>query len=255
MKYAMIVFPAAPVRKTAAHTGEMMNQLLFGETVQVIKSKKGLWIKIRSMHDGYEGWITKSLLAPVDKETAKSNPAFVTTDILSVIEVGDKKMNIPFGSSFPFFNAGKGVAGGSNYSYTGHYLNRAEQKPGAALLGQLTIAWLNAPYLWGGRTALGVDCSGFVQVIYKLMGIDLPRDAWQQAGEGKAVKKFNLIQPGDLAFFGTKKRIKHVGIILENKQIIHSSGKVRMDAISKKGIVDQSTGKLTYRLQAVRRIW
>lgn len=255
MKYAMIVFPAAPVRKAASHSAEMTNQLLFGETVQIVKSKKGLWIKVRSMHDGYEGWITKSPLQPVEKEAAKNRGVFATTDMLSVIVAGDRKMNIPFGSSLPFFNAGKGEAGGVKYSYLGQYLNRKEQKPGTALLNQLATSWLNVPYLWGGRTPLGVDCSGFVQVIYGLMGIDLLRDAWQQAEEGKAVKKFNLIETGDLAFFGTKKRILHVGIILGNKQIIHSSGRVRIDAISKKGIVDLVTGKLMYRLQAVRRIW
>lgn len=255
MKYAMIVFPAAPVRKKASHSAEMVNQLLFGETVLVVKSKKGLWIKIRSIHDGYEGWITKSLLTPIEKEIAMIRPVFAATDILSALVTNDRKMNIPFGSSLPFFKAGIGNAAGENYTYDGSYLNREEQKPRPTLLNQLTTSWLNVPYLWGGRTPLGVDCSGFTQVIFKLMGIDLPRDAWQQAREGNAIQKFSNTLPGDLAFFGTKKKIVHVGIILEGNKIVHSSGKVRVDKISKKGIVDESNGKLIYQLQAVRRIW
>ena len=101
----------------------------------------------------------------------------------------------------------------------------------------------------------GDDESGFVQVIYKLMGIDLPRDAWQQAQVGKSVKKFDEVQPGDLAFFDNKEDIIHVGIILENNQLIHSSGKVRMDLLTKKGIINSETGKKTLRLRAVRRIF
>jgi gamma-D-glutamyl-L-lysine dipeptidyl-peptidase len=117
------------------------------------------------------------------------------------------------------------------------------------------MRWLNAPYMWGGRTVLGVDCSGFVQVNYKMMGIDLPRDAWQQAQEGKAVKKLKDAQTGDLAFFNDKEEIVHVGILLNNEQIVHASGKVRIDLIDRKGIINADTGKRTHQLEAIRRCW
>ena len=123
------------------------------------------------------------------------------------------------------------------------------------MIKQLTSSWLNAPYLWGGRTPLGVDCSGFVQVVFKLLGIDLPRDAWQQAQEGVAVKKIAESLPGDLAFFDNKEDIVHVGILLGEGQVIHASGKVRVDGIDKKGITNKQTASPNIRLRAIRRYW
>lgn len=255
MDYAVITVPAAPVRRKPMHRKEMVNQLLFGETVKLLKAKGDLWVKIRSLHDGYEGWMTNTMIGPVEEAVANTMSAFATTDMLSVISAGDKKLNIPVGSSLPFFENGKGKLGDIAYDFTGNYCKRDDQQPGAELVQRLTSSWLNAPYMWGGRTPLGVDCSGFVQVIYKLMGIDLPRDAWQQAQEGKAVKKFSLVQSGDLAFFNNKEEIVHVGILTGTDQITHSSGKVRIDMIDKKGIINAETGKRTLRLEAIRRLW
>ncbi len=255
MEYAIVNVPAAPVRRKPMHQKEMVSQLLFGETVKVLKSKGELWVKIRSLHDGYEGWMTNTLLDEADETAANTTSVFATTDLLNLVMLDNKKLNIPVGSSLPFFENGKGRLGKTEYQFFGNYCKRDEQQPGAELLQQLTLPWLNAPYLWGGRTPLGVDCSGFVQVINKLMGIDLPRDAWQQAQEGEPVKKFKDSQSGDLVFFDNKEDIVHVGILLGDGKIIHASGKVRMDGIDKKGIINADTGKRTLRLRAIRRLW
>ncbi|MDZ4809831.1 MAG: C40 family peptidase [Bacteroidota bacterium] len=255
MEYAVIAVPAAPVRRKPNHRKEMVSQLLFGESVIVLKTEGNLWVKIRSLHDGYEGWVTNTMLESVDEMIAKSANTFATTDMLSIISIDNGQMNIPVGSSLPFFDNGKGRLGNVDYSFSGHYFKRDEQRPSGELVKQLSEKWLNAPYLWGGRTPLGVDCSGFVQVIFKLMGIDLPRDAWQQAQEGKTVKKFADLQPGDLAFFDNKEDIVHVGILLGDGLVIHSSGKVRIDGIDKKGITNKKTGSPNIRLRAIKRYW
>ncbi len=255
MDYAVVAVPAAPVRRKPSHRKEMVSQLLFGEAVKVLAAKGDLWVKIRSLHDGYEGWMTHTMLQPVDKAIATTKTVFATTNMLNSISIGDKQMNIPVGSSLPFFENGKGRIGNLEYFFSGHYFKRDGQQPAAELIKQLTAAWLNAPYLWGGRTPLGVDCSGFVQVIFKQIGIDLRRDAWQQAQEGKGVKKLADSRVGDLAFFDNKEDIVHVGILLGEGQVIHASGKVRIDEIDRKGITNEQTGSPNTRLRAIRRYW
>ncbi len=255
MEYAVVTVPAAPVRRKAGHRKEMVNQLLFGETVAILRSKSDRWVKIRSLHDNYEGWMTSGQLESISEKEARAETGQVTLDFLSKVSLHNKSMQVPVGSSLPGLEHTVGTIGGMNYQFEGSFLKRYEQIPGYELLHQLSFPWLNCPYMWGGRTPLGVDCSGFVQVNYKMMGIDLPRDAWQQVQEGRRIKKLKEAEAGDLAFFDDKDEIVHVGILLNPEQIIHSSGKVRIDPIDKKGIIHSDSGKRTHRLEAIRRLW
>ncbi|MCC7402198.1 MAG: C40 family peptidase [Chitinophagaceae bacterium] len=254
MEYAACKVPAAPVRKKASHKSEMVNQLLFGEAVMVLKIKKK-WALIRSVPENYEGWITISHLEEIDGSLALQYDPWVTSDLLSVIDIGGKPMHISAGASLLGFDGKSGKFGTLEYYFSGNRIKRNEVIPGEEVVRKLSIQWLNAPYLWGGRTILGVDCSGFAKTIFKMMGIDLPRDAWQQAQKGKQVKKLKDAVAGDLAFFNDKEEIVHVGILLSNGEIIHSSGKVRIDTITKKGIISSDTGKRTHRLKMIRRYW
>jgi gamma-D-glutamyl-L-lysine dipeptidyl-peptidase len=255
MDYAIVNVPAAAIRRKPRHHKEMVNQLLFGETVRVLKTKDERWVKVKSLHDEYEGWITTSLLEETDEVTALQKPVFVTTGLLTRISNAATSLHIPVGASLPGFEEGICRINKQEYQVDGPVYNRMENPAAAVLIEKLVQPWLNAPYLWGGRTPLGVDCSGFVQVNFKLLGIELPRDAWQQAQSGEPVNKLTDARTGDLVFFDDKEEIVHVGILLNNETVIHASGKVRIDPIDKKGIIHAQTGKRTYRLKAIRRFW
>jgi len=253
MEYAVCVVPAAPVRKKPSHKVEMVNQLLFGETMEVLRSKHN-WLNIQSSSDYYEGWIRSNLVKPI--EARSLDGAIVTSDLISTIRIENAEMHIPVGSTLARFGNGTGEIADLRFQFRGSTYCRQQIKPDEQLVVRLTTQWLNAPYLWGGRTPLGVDCSGFVQVIFKLMGIDLLRDARLQAGQGIKVKSLKQSRCGDLAFFrNNKKKITHVGVLLSPSQIIHASGRVRVDNIDEKGIINVETGSRTHALVVIRRYW
>lgn len=254
MEYAACKVPAATVRKKASHKSEMVNQVLFGETMMVLKEKKK-WAWVKTISDNYSGWIAVSQLEEIDRDLAAMPNPWVTTDLLCVVELSNQTINIPWVSSLLGFNGSVGRFGKIEYRFSGKAIKRNEIIPDKEVIKIFSMKWLNAPYLWGGRTLLGVDCSGFVQTVFKMLGIDLPRDAWQQAQKGDRVKKLKDAQTGDLAFFDDKEEIVHVGLLLNNTQIIHSSGKVRIDMIQKKGIISSDTGERTHKLRAIRRYW
>lgn len=252
MDYAIVKVPAAPVRRKARHQTEMTNQLLFGDAVRILKQKGSLWVKVRSLADNYEGWVTRNLLQEVST-TGRELKHIIAADLINTLDINERTMHVPLGATLPAFENTGGKLDDINYTFNGKYIDANEQVLTAGLVKALTFQWLNAPYMWGGKTIMGVDCSGFVQVNYKMMGIGLPRDAWQQAQEGETVGKLKQAVCGDLAFFDDKDEIVHVGILLGDDQIIHASGKVRVDHIDKKGIINSETDKRTHSLRVIKR--
>jgi len=124
MQYAIVSVPAAPIRKKPGHRKEMVNQLLFGESVKVLKTKGELWVKIQSLHDGYIGWITNTMLQSTEEDRANTMNVFVTAEMLGSALLAEKKMQIPVGSSLPFFENGKGRLGETEYLFSGKYFKR-----------------------------------------------------------------------------------------------------------------------------------
>ena len=253
MSYALCNVPAAPVRIEPAHRTEMVNQLLFGETMEVLEEKEE-WIRIRSLYDQYEGWLTYHLITAIDESLAKKPVQFVATGLVNPVTLPDQLINIPMGASLTGFDEETRLLWDEQYKYHGTY--RDMNAPfDVEQMVRTAHTWLSAPYLWGGKTFMGVDCSGFVQTVFKAGGIVLPRDAWQQAEKGMEVNSLTEVKPGDLAFFqNEKQRVTHVGILLGSHEIIHASGRVRIDQIDHLGIMNRETRKRTHALHSIRRV-
>ena len=252
MEYAIRTVSAAPVRREPGHRAEMVNQLLFGETMQVLEMKEE-WLKIRSLYDDYEGWLTPHLINEIEGAVANAPLHFVATGLVNPVIKNNQLINVSMGASLTGFDEERKQLWNENYTYHGMYSNcfRSFDKK---QLWCTASAWLNAPYLWGGRTFMGVDCSGFVQTVFKVLGIRLKRDAHQQAVQGQTIENLQDAQFGDVAFFHTGNgHVTHVGIICNNKQIIHASGRVRIDTLDRQGIIHSETGKRTHQLHSMRR--
>jgi len=251
--YAIVTVPAAPVRKSPNHRREMSNQLFFGETVQITANKDNQWLKVKSLYDGYTGWLTPHLVTTIDPASAMQESSFLASQFLTSIQLDNQTVRIPLGATLPAFKNNKGVIAGMPFRCLSKPINTATIKDPKNQLLENAHLWLNAPYLWGGKTILGVDCSGFAQTQYKLVGLPLKRDAWEQALEGRHITSLRKAQASDLAFFEDKGKIVHVGILLDSKTIIHAAGKVRIDAIDGKGIINSDTGLRTHQLKLIKR--
>ena len=254
MEYAVCTVAAAAVRKEPSHKTEMTNQLLFGETMKVLETKDE-WFLVRSMYDNYEGWLTHHLIDEIGKDIAWEPLQFVCSDLVNFIQFSNQLLNAPMGAALTGFEKETGALWDKQYSFDGQYRS-FEQPSNENELLETARKWLNAPYLWGGKTLMGVDCSGFVQTVFKVHGIRLGRDAWQQAKDGEGVEQLSLAKTGDVAFFNNSEgKIIHVGILLNRNQIIHASGKVRIDKIDEEGIINLQTGKRTHQLHSMKRFF
>jgi hypothetical protein len=252
MGYAICVVSAAAVRKEPAHRSEMINQLLFGETVEVLELKEE-WRRIKSLYDNYEGWISFHMIRDIEAVLAMSPAPFVTTGLLNPLTLPKQLLNLPMGSSLTGFDEETRLLWDSEHKYHGTYRN-VQQPFNTDLFWSTVHSWLNAPYLWGGRTFMGVDCSGFTQVVFKILGIGLKRDAREQVEQGVLVDDLNKTHLGDLAFFhNAEGKVIHVGILLNEHKIIHASGKVRIDTVTAQGIFNLESRSETHQLHSIRR--
>jgi cell wall-associated NlpC family hydrolase len=234
----------------------MVSQMLFGEMAEVIGNHEN-WFQVRLHYDNYTGWIDKKQVAPVSDEEVKhleSSKTFLSSDLVQ-IAIWDENQICPIviGSTLPNYKDGKFSIGKTHYSFEGNSIEISAPSPNKVL--EFAYLYLNAPYLWGGRSPFGIDCSGFTQLVFKLCGIKILRDASQQAEQGITIEKLEESIPGDLAFFGhPEKKISHVGIILPGKMIIHASGKVKINRLDSKGIFNEDINDYSHNLRTIKRI-
>ena len=238
-----------PLRADHSDQSEIVTQMLFGE-VGVILKTHNQWLLIKMAQDGYEGWIDHKQVVFITE---------VSFNKLKNITHRQEELVLPLWTSYGNIHTVKGsVLPSTSESFKMEELSFTwEKKPvvsSVASIVETAMSYLNAPYLWGGRTPFGIDCSGFTQAVYHFNGFQLPRDASQQVHEGKTIE-FNDVQPGDLAFFENKKRrIHHVGIILKENKCIHASGQVRIDSLSQQGIIHAEKKELTHSLHCIKRL-
>lgn len=237
MDKGICIVTVAPVRAENSDRAEIVTEILYGESADILEVNKN-WTKIKMHYDGYEGWMdTKQIKTVTEEYLANRKVTMITEDFSSIMTLEGKTL-LSMGSEVEF------PAVASRRSH--------DVRESIALTAK---EFLNIPYLWGGKSFFAVDCSGFVQLVFKIHNIKMPRDTYQQAEVGEALSFVEESQPGDLAFFeNSEGKIIHVGIMLDNQKIIHASGKVRIDTLDSSGIFNKEMNKHTHKLRVIRSI-
>lgn len=248
------------VRGEINNESEQVTQLVFGDIYQILRhSENKKWAFIENEFDKYQGWIPTESIFSVSEEYYNDfdeQTHLVAADHKGFVMIKGKKINISSGSSLPFLEKGFIKIGTEKYPYKGKS-QQLEKKYTSKQLLNIAQTYLGIPYLWGGKTNQGIDCSGFTQMVFKQNGFNLPRDSYQQAEVGKKVT-LKEAQPGDVAFFQRKAegegKVVHVGIYLGEGKIIHADGKVRINALDETGIYRDDLGKHSHFLKFLRRM-
>jgi len=235
--------PLIPLRAEPSERSEMLTQVLYGERMLVLEQQSE-WSRVQLVDDNYRGWCSTKMITSCTKEAwdaaALSSPRCVTQPISRCLCSGATRY-LPAGSRlFPEDSLIDDKKG--------------ESMP---LLNPSEVAkrFLHAPYLWGGKSILGMDCSGLVQLSFLLTGVMLPRDAGQQVLLGEPLKSVEETIPGDLAFFANQAgKIVHVGLVMDDGCVIHASGSVRIDLLDKEGIFNRDTHAYSHRLFQLRHL-
>ena len=248
MQYGICNLGIVPIRLEPSDISEMVTQVLYGDFFKVLERRKK-WSRIRIAFDKYEGWIDNKQFLEIEESNyskfTKCNIKLSKDLIEFVTDSSNNLYPIPVGSELNGLEL-------LNHKFDGTIIS--EQSNKSEIL-KTSFLFLNAPYLWGGKTPFGIDCSGFTQMVYKLNGYKLFRDASQQATQGEALSFIEESEPGDLAFFDNDEGIiTHVGIILENNRIIHAHGKVRIDKLDHSGIFNIEKKIHTHKLRIIKRV-
>lgn len=257
LQFGICDLTVVPVRIEPSDKSEMVTQLIFGESFEILEQKKQ-WLKINTSFDNYSGWIDNKqiqLLSYSDYQNLQQQKLCVTTRLVSTAENNKVTTLLPIGSTIPFSEENNFMINGEKYSLNGEISFPESENYSEKKIVKFATKFLGTPYLWGGRSPFGIDCSGFTQIVYKLLGHSLRRDAYQQADQGIMVNFIDDARSGDLAFFQNEEgRITHTGIILPNKKIIHSSGRVRIDTIDHYGIFNDEKKSYSHLLRVIKRI-
>ena len=236
------------MRAEPKDTSELVSQVIYGESFKIIEQRTN-WSLIKLSFDNYKGWIDNKQLVEISEtvyDSTISEANIYSSDLIEFIQINNKGLlTIPFGSNLNSIKL-------FDHSFDGNTTKTIQPKEN---LVKTSLLFINSPYLWGGRTPFGIDCSGFTQIIYKINGYKIDRDAKDQVNLGVSLSFIEESDPGDLAFFDNKEGdIVHVGIIMEDNHIIHAHGQVRIDRLDQTGIYNVDTKKHTHKLRVIKKI-
>lgn len=257
MQYGINVFGVLPMRAADSECAEMISQLLFGEFFQVLEIRER-WCYINSFLDDYKGWVDRKMVSFITEEKYNMLASYPLPTLIKPftevdIDPDNETMLLSAGSLLPGYANGSFTLLDKTYYLPEEYVALPSLDPKYNLV-DTAFSFLNVPYLWGGKNIFGMDCSGFVQVVFRINGILLPRDARLQVLQGENVMSMQAVKAGDLAFFENEQgRITHVGIALGNGEIIHESGKVRVDRLDSHGIYNADRAMYTHKLKVIKR--
>jgi len=252
MEYGICNLAVISLRAEPNERSEQVSQVLFGEAFEIVEWTDN-WVSIVTQIDNYKGWIGRLqfvTLGHMDYKRLKDTlPALTHTAITQAWKIIDNSvLYLPIGSSLSFLKGTTCHIGNERFDIIGA-IGKTEK------IDVIAKSFINTPYLWGGRTHFGIDCSGFTQAVYRMRGFTLQRDASMQATQGKPVKSIAEAKLGDLAFFNNADdKITHVGIMLNKEYIIHASGRVKVDMIDEKGIYSEQLQRYTHTLNCIKRL-
>lgn len=254
----IVNLPLVPLRESDSERSEMTSQLLFGEVVEILETRER-WLMLRNLSDNYVGWADRKMIRILKKQKEQQLNILESPRVSYPLIEGEnrstgEKLILPGGSILVNLDGMELKIDDKAFLFEPTFLTLTNDLSSCRLI-QLAKQYLNAPYLWGGKTIMGIDCSGLVQVVFSMCGMQLPRDASQQVEVGKVIDFLNEVKPGDLAFFeNSEGNITHVGILLNSYQIIHASGWVKIETIDSQGIISSQTGEYTHKLSLVKRL-
>lgn len=269
MEFGICLQNIVPVRLEPSHRAEMVTQILFGELYRVIETNLN-WKRIKLSFDDYEGWIEEKQHTGLDENQFISLSEAETPCSLDLVQLITNETNksvfpIVMGSSLPGIEEFRFSVNDHSFEYDGQVsdVSELEEVESPQELNDIKQAmvhdamlYLHAPYLWGGRTPFGIDCSGLIQMVFKLKKIKMLRDASQQAGQGEVVGLLDEAEPGDVAFFDDEEgNIIHTGLLIDRNRILHASGRVRIDTLDHEGIFNTELQQYTHKLRLIKRIY
>lgn len=256
--FGLVTLPIVAVRSVDNERSELITQLLFGDIVFIL-DYTDKWLFIENKEDGYKGWVDRKMIQPITQQTFEKIIKWSIKRVYRPFSIinntkTQEKMLIPAGSCLRNFQNGYFQVLDEQWFINEENFEKTNIE-GGELLMDIAQQFLNAPYLWGGKTIFGIDCSGFVQTVFNVYGINLPRDSSIQIKEGKDIFHLKHAQTGDLAFFGdSESKITHIGILINNDKIMHASGWVKIETIDSNGIISNENGQYTHQLRAIKRV-